>query len=128
MEVKVFTSSLIRETMPEGELSNLVKEFREYKRTGLAPLTFGRDASYNRPDSVKKADMHHIHLKGSEKWSINIVQFRRLSNLHLIYCRGFMNTSAYLLIAVIDRAHERARDLNFMLDMAEIAEKFRSRF
>jgi len=38
-----------------------------------------------------------------------------------------MNPNAYLLIAVIDRAHERARNINFMLDMAEIAENFRSK-
>ncbi len=127
MEVKVFTSSLIKDTMPESELANLVSEFRGYKKIGNAPLLFGRDTSYNRPDAVLKADMHHIHLKGNEKWSLNIVQFRRLSNLHLMYCRGFMNPNAYLLIAVIDRVHERARNINFMLDMAEIAENFRSK-
>lgn len=128
MEVKILTSSIIRDTMPEAELASLVSEFKKYKKTGVAPLLFGRDASYNRPDSVKKADMHHIHLKGKENWSLNIIQFRRLSNVHLIYCRGFMNPNAYLLIAIVDRAHERARDINFMLDMAEIAESFRSRF
>lgn len=31
-------------------------------------------------------------------------------------------------IAVKKQAHERARDLNFMLDMAEIAEGFRSKY
>ena len=35
MEVKVFTSSLIRDTMPESELANLVSEFREYKKQGM---------------------------------------------------------------------------------------------
>ena len=32
MEVKVFTSSLIRDTMPESDLASLVSEFREYKK------------------------------------------------------------------------------------------------
>lgn len=68
MEVKVFTSSLIRDTMPESELANLVSEFRGYKKTGNVPLLFGRDASYNRPDAVLKADMHHIHLKMEFKY------------------------------------------------------------
>ena len=128
MEVKVFTSSLLRDTMPESELGNLTSEFKKYKSTGHAPLIFGRDASYNRPDKVLKADMNHVHLKGDEKWSIKVVQFRRLSNLHLIYCRGFSDINKYLLIAVIDKAHERGRDISFMLDMASIAEKFRSQF
>lgn len=128
MGVKVFTSSLIRNSMPEIELSKLVSEFRDYKITGSAPLTFGRDASYNRPDAVLKADMHHLHLKADEKWSLNIIQFKRVSNLHLLYCKGFINTDYYLLIAVINKAHERARDINFMLDMAEIAEGFRSKY
>ena len=128
MGIKVYTSSLIRETMNSDNLSGLVFEFKSYKETGDAPLIFGRDASYDRPDSVKKADMHHIHLKGKEKWSLKIVQFRRLSNLHLVYCRGFMNPDAYLLITVIEGAHEKARNINFMLDLAEIAEDFRSRF
>lgn len=126
MAVRVFTSSILRDSMPEKELESLVSEFKKYKTTGQAPLMFGRDASYNRPDSVLKADMHHIHLQGKEKWSLKVVQFRRLSNLHLLYCRGFMNPNNYLLMAVIDRAHERARDINFMLDMAELAERFRS--
>ena len=67
MEVKVFTSALIRDTMQESELASLVSEFRGYKKTGHAPILFGRDASYNRPDAVLKADMHHVHLKGNEK-------------------------------------------------------------
>lgn len=127
MDLKVFTSSLIRDTMPEAELAGLVADFKQYKATGVAPLTFGRDAPYHRPDSVQKADMHHIHLRGRENWNLQIVQFRRVSNLHLMYCRGFQNPNAYLLMAVIDRAHERARDIHFMLDMAEIAEAFRSK-
>lgn len=128
MEVKVITSKLLRETMPETELTKLVAEFSEYKKTGVAPITFGRDVAYNRPDTVLKADMHHVHLKGEENWHINIIQFRRVSNLHLMYCKGFMNPNAYLLIAVIDKAHERARNVSFMLDMAEVAETFRSSF
>ena len=128
MEIRVYTSALLRDTMHEYELGRLTSEFKKYKSTGKAPLLFGRDASYNRPDKVLKADMHHVHLKGQEKWSINVVQFRRLSNLHLIYCRGFSDINKYLLIAVIDKAHEKARDINFMLNMADISEKFRSQF
>jgi len=40
MEVSVFTSSLIEETMQESELANLVSEFRGYKKTGNAPIIF----------------------------------------------------------------------------------------
>lgn len=128
MEVKVFTTKILRDTMPESELANLVSEFSAYKKTGIAPITFGRDAEYNRPDAAKKADMHHIHLQGNESWSVHIIQFRRVSNLHLMYCKGFTNPNAYLLMAVLDNAHERARNINFMLDMAEVAETFRARY
>lgn len=128
MEVKIFTSSLMRESFQENELSLLVKQFKEYKSTGVLPSIFGRDVTYDRPDSAKKADLSHIHISERNGWEVKVIQFRRTSDIHLIYCRGFKDINAYLLIAVIENAHEKARNINFMINLSEIAERFRKDF
>jgi len=111
--------------MPASDLAGLVTQFTRYKNTGMAPSHFGRDAPYSWPDAVQKADMHHLHLG---QWSLRVLQYRRTSNTHVVYCRGFKSKGNYLLIAVIDYAHERADKTTFMLELAEIAERFREKF
>ncbi|GLS27023.1 hypothetical protein [Marinibactrum halimedae] len=57
MDVKVFTSSVIESSMPEDELQELVAKFKRYKQTNVAPLEFGRDASYDRPNAAREEEL-----------------------------------------------------------------------
>jgi mRNA interferase YafO len=102
MEVRVFTSSLVRNSTPDDKLAALVKSFSQYKTTGIAPANFGRDAPYAWPDAALKADVWHVH---TGTWSLQVLQYHRTSDTHLVYCRGFKNAHAYLLIS----AHVKRR-------------------
>lgn len=128
MGIRVFTSQMLRDSMPENELSALVVKFRTYKETGIVPELFGRDVPYHRPNAVAQADMHHIHMRENQNWGINLVQFRRISDTALVYCRGFHSRDNYLLICILNNAHERANKVTFMLSLADSAEKFRERY
>ncbi|MBI3897494.1 MAG: type II toxin-antitoxin system YafO family toxin [Gammaproteobacteria bacterium] len=131
MAIKVFTSQKFRELLTDDEARRLVDEFREYKETGVASKSFGRDAPYHWPSSVVAADLRHLHLyeKASEPyWHLAVVQYRRVSDCHLVYCCG-SHPSNYLMITMLrEKAHEQAKKVTFMAALAEIAEKFKTKY
>lgn len=131
MEVRVFVSDLINHSLDEGETKKLVRLFKEYKETGVAPDEFGRDVPTKRPDSAQKAELQHMHLKQGN-WrrvrGMRLVQFYKRSDKALVYCPGFFNPNCYLLIAIFTDAHRKQNNTSFMGELADIAERFRSRF
>lgn len=131
MDVKVFLSSHFKESCSEEKISLLVDRFREYKKTGVPHSSFGRDTTYDFPHTVKQAAMSHIHVKdpSSKNWSLKRITYDRTSNTALIYCEGFLNRNYYLLLGFIENAHETYKlNPHYLLDLAEIAEQFRSKF
>ena len=131
MDVKVFLSSHFKDSCSEEKISVLVERFREYKKTGIAHPSFGRDTTYDFPSTVKQAGMSHIHVKDatSKKWNLKRIAYDRTSNTALIYCEGFTHRNYYLLLGFIESAHETYKEKpQYLLDLAEIAEQFRSKF
>ncbi|MEO9748719.1 MULTISPECIES: type II toxin-antitoxin system YafO family toxin [Marinobacter] len=131
--VEVYTSGLIKKQYQDkGELEQLdalILDFEDYKRTGMIPQHFGRDELYDHPhtlSSVRMEELQHLHLLDPANGPIHAVQFRRTSDIHLVYCQGAMNDDCYLLLAVLEPdAHEQARNRNIMTNLATIAGKFR---
>lgn len=129
--VAVFTSKIIDGAVPEGQLKELVEDFREYKSTGRRPDSFGRDVPYDSDVTLKiirDEEVQHIHLKEAESdWPVRAMQFQMTSDCHLLYCQGAMNDDHYLLIAILKpNAHDLARDNNVMYQVGKVAERFRS--
>ena len=131
MEVKVFLSASFKDSCPEEKLSVLVERFRQYKKTGISHATFGRDTTYDFPSSVKEAGMSHIHLKDSTSkgWSLKKISYNKTSDTALIYCEGFFHKNYYLLLGFLENAHSAyIQRPQYLLDLAEIAEQFRTKF
>jgi len=131
MEVKVYLTSHFEESCPQDKLARLTQDFKEYKNTGVRPSDFGRDASYDRPFTVKNAELMHIHIRdqSSRSWHLRSLQFDMKSNTALIYCHGFIDKNKYLLLGFLDSAHEAySNNPQYLLSLAVIAERFRSRF
>lgn len=128
MGVKVYATKMLQESLPEDQFTTLMQQFKEYKEKGVLPGTFGRDVAYHDPSGAEAAELKHIHLKEEGDWSVNLVQFHRTSDIALVYCKGWHSANNYLLICILQDAHRRARKVTFMMDLIDIAEKFRERF
>jgi mRNA interferase YafO len=130
-DVKVFVSSEFRESMKKEKIDLLITRFKSYKQTGIPHETFGRDTTYDFPDKVKKSGMFHIHIKdnSSKKWNLKKISFDRTSDTALIYCEGFLNRNYFLLLGFLDNAHlTYSRNPLYLLELSDIADKFRERF
>lgn len=128
MEIKVFVHKRLRETFDPELLAEIRARFLDYKANGTQPKTFGRDEKYDRPQSVKDSDLWHIHLKdaSSKNWGRpNIEVFNLTSNTALIYTRGFKNPGYFLIISIIENAHQYYGGTEkYIRAMAEIARDF----
>ncbi|MFT4926854.1 MAG: mRNA interferase YafO, partial [Phenylobacterium sp.] len=83
---------------------------------------FGKDVSYNRPQSAIYAELRHVHL-------VPISRRGNTSDRCLVYTSGFTDNNAFLLLAILEpNAHELSRSMLRMANLADIAEKFRNRF
>lgn len=128
MEIRVFTSQIIREGITDSELQLLVAKFKKYKESGDTQSYFGRDVSFNRPESVKSAGLMHAHLNDGRPWGVRLLQFDRTSDTHIVYCQGYFNQNCYLLINLLKGAHAKYRDNMLMLSLAEVAASFRDKY
>ncbi len=74
--------------------------------------------------------MAHIHLQEPEHpWPLQLLQFSRTSDIHLVYCQGFYNTSVYLLMAILSPdAHAQALNNSIMYKLGKMAENFRDQY
>jgi mRNA interferase YafO len=109
MEVKVFVHRSFLDSCDPELLAVIKKRFTDYKAHGIRHSSFGRDVSYNRPQSVKDSDLWHIHVKDatSKNWSARWIEVNgMISNTALIYTRGFRNPNYYLLISLLANAHQ----------------------
>lgn len=130
--IRVFRSSFIRELLPEHELNELVKDFRKYKESGRLPDYFGRDVPYDNPytlNIVRQEEVRHLHLAEDGGWNIRMMQFKRTSDRHLVYCQGAIDDDHYLLITLLSPdAHEQANNNDVMFKLGEQAEVFRRKY
>ena len=131
--MRIFQGRILRQQLTEEQARQLVSDFRRYKEDGLLPETFGRDVVYDHPNTLpllKAEPLRHMHLSSaSEAWSDDVPQYRRTSDIHLVYCQGALNDLAWCLIAILaPEAHKQALDRETMLKLARVAENFRSRY
>ncbi|MBS1205964.1 MAG: mRNA interferase toxin of the YafO-YafN toxin-antitoxin syste [Proteobacteria bacterium] len=69
MSIRIFKSALIRQQLSQQELDELVEDFLSYKKDGMLPDTFGRDAPYDDDRTyplVKEEQVTHIHLADAD--------------------------------------------------------------
>lgn len=128
--MRVFKSDIIRQLLPADELAQLEQDFKWYKKTGLAPDTFGRDEPFDHPHTlpiIKIEDLRHMHLApGDQPFPLNKLQFFRTSDEHLIYCQGYFHPDHYLFITILrPDAHDQERNNEIMYRLGKIAEAFR---
>lgn len=134
-DVRVFTHKDLKDSLGESNTKALVNDFRSYKEGKGLPITFGRDVPYNFTHNRSYLELQHLHFKKSG-FSLKLIQFRRTSGYVLVYCPGFFNRNAYLLIAIIKHWNHQTpndisgtdRDAGLMAELESIAEGFRERF
>ena len=136
-KVRLFQSKLIVDEIGKVAADDLLSDFRLYKEKGILPSTFGRDAPYAFTHNRASLELAHVHIKRDGKpFPVRLVQFSRKSGYVLVYCPGFFDRNAYLLITIIRHwDHNKPNDVvgtdkdsNLMDKLEKIAEGFRERF
>ncbi len=118
--------------MTSEELTQLSKDFAQYKNNGIPADYFGRDALYNHINSsplVLSSELRHIHILTPANASTDKRRrFNKTSDDHLVYCNGYYSKQAYLLISLLSPdAHAQSRNNNVMYALAQMADKFREK-
>ena len=126
MGVTVFTTQRLQARLPSADLGSIAKKFKLYKESRDPRTDFGRDADFKDPQSAISAKLMHVHLNDG-RFNMKVVQFGRTSDTFLIYCQGHVSPNNYLLIDLITNAHVRCRKITFISELADIAEKFRTK-
>ena len=129
---RVFISENLRQVLTDAEWSALVAEFKRYL-SGASVPNFGRDELYDHshtPPLIRAEEVAHIHLEDSTRpWPRGRDPSRRTSEVHLVYCRGVLDTDRHLLMTILrPDAHEQARQFNIMAKLGVMAEEFRRRY
>lgn len=111
--------------------TQLLHEFKDYKKSHNRSSLFGRDVIFDFPDKFLVDEVWHIHLniKGHTLWPPNKNQFSCTSDDYLIYTRGFFNEKMYSLLGVVTpKAHEQmpSHDTRLLSYFANIAAEFRN--
>lgn len=131
--IKVFTSQVFLKALDKEEVKVIIKRFKEYKSGIKVHDSFGRDVDFNRPPSARMAELKHLHINESQLWgkrqvpSFKLLQFNRVSDTHLVYCSGFTNKNYFLLMSFI-ASGALYNDTLYMIELSEMAERFRSRY
>lgn len=137
MGVRIFMHHLIKDDLTELESQQLIRDFRNYKEGKGLPATFGRDVPYDHTFNRQYVQLQHIHLKrNGQKFPLRVVQFNRTSGSVLVYCPGYFDRNAYLLIAIAkhfdpqkpNEIEDTDKDPELMAIFEKIAEGFRERF
>ena len=141
--MKIFTTERIARHLDSEQLSRLVIEFKKYQNSSEAGEYFGRDASLDRPQSAKFAELQHIHTHPNfltglpvnmqtnqlRTWRIHGRQYDKRSDSWLIYCHGVRMQDNILLLAFLkDDAHSRANQVSFIGQLADEAEAWRAKY
>jgi len=121
MTIRVFIADHL-ENYPN--IKNLAKDFKQYKtkqHTTFLTYKFGKDVSYNRPQSAVQAELQHVHI-------VPINNNGNTSDRCLVYTTGFTDNNAFLMLTIFEpNAHELSRNTLRMAKLADIAENFRSK-
>lgn len=132
MAVKIFSSRIFLEECARVGIDPkyIRSEFEKLKSRRAYPKIFGKDARYDRPDTVVKADLWHIHFSEDGTWDIKIAYQapgKRTSDAAIVYCTDVAPfQDHYCLIALLHtNAHKRMNKVTFACDLVDVAEDFR---
>ena len=107
------------------DFKSIIRDFKSYKQSNLTEFEtfkFGKDVTYNRPQSAVDAELSHVHL-------LRLESTKNTSDRFLVYSRGFNDSDCYLVIAILEpNAHSISRNNLIMSQLAQIAENFRQQF
>lgn len=122
MTIRVYISEHLQNY---PNIKNLAKDFKQYKtkqQTDFLSYKFGKDVSYNRPQSAVQAELQHVHI-------VPINHNGNTSDRCLVYTTGFTDDNAFLMLTMFEpNAHELSRNTIRMVKLADIAEIFRNQF
>ncbi|MCD9537175.1 type II toxin-antitoxin system YafO family toxin [Photobacterium carnosum] len=128
-DIKIISTKPFRDSFTDGVARDSVKEsFLEYKTTNnniQDGWVFGRDVPYHRPNAVLQAEMQHLHLLTVDSYNEDKQQYNNTSDYHLAYCFND-DQSIYCLLDML--THEDAESMDIMLNLAKLAERFKTRF
>ena len=117
----------------EASKEQLFRDFKGYllhgHHMGNVPIgLFGRDVLYDHPDtlaSVRLAGLRHVHvlpISAIERVKLSS-KHRVTSDVHIVYCIHDASGHACAL-ALIEPAHDMARNPQFLSKLADLAEQF----
>lgn len=129
-DVKVFAYKPFKDSI-SMELYEAIKDkFVSYKTTGEPPSDFGRDTTFDFPAQLKSSGLRHVHIrdKTSIRWNLKKFAFDKTSNTALICRANYFNANYYLLVGLLENAHQVYEDnLLYLLEMSDIADRFSNR-
>ncbi len=129
-EVRVFSYQPFKDSISTELYNKLKEKFVHYKTTGVQPNDFGRDTTFDFPAQLKSSGLRHIHIKDktSKRWNLQKFAFDKTSNTALIYSSNYFNPNIYLLIGLLENAHQvYENNLLYLLELSDIADKFSNR-
>ena len=128
-----FSDSPTANSSLEADKKQLYEDFKLYIQSGKhlseSPFQqFGRDELYdhmNTPSPVKLAALRHVHIVPVKRVGKFQRKYDTKSDVHLVYCIDSL-TGHVCAIALIEPAHDLAKDAAFLTNLAEAAEEFYS--
>ncbi len=126
-EVRIFVrKELQSERVTNPFLDSLITKFKEYK-SGVLDPHFGKDVPYHKPAPyTERARLRHVHIL--QRVQTIRIRHSNTSDSVLVYTEASMTPNTYYIIDYLaDKAHEKARDLEYMDWLIEKAEAFRTR-
>ena len=126
-DVRVFSYQPFKDSVSPELYQQLKDKFIKYKKTGITPEDFGRDVPFDFPAKLRDSGLIHIHIKdkSSKKWKLKKFSYNKTSNTALIYAVNYFNPNVFLLIGLLDNAHQvYEENLLYLLELSDIADRF----
>lgn len=107
------------------DFKSIIRDFKSYKQhnnSHFKTFKFGKDVTYNRPQSALDAELSHVHI-------VSLTSSKNTSDRFLVYSRGFSQPDCYIVLAIFEpNAHSISRNNLIMSQIAQIAENFRQQY
>ena len=91
--VRVFATPAFQ-TYPD--FKSIIRDFKSYKQhnhSHFKTFKFGKDVTYNRPQSAVNAELSHVHI-------VSLTSSKNTSDRFLVYSRGFTHPNYYIVLAI----------------------------
>lgn len=127
--MRVFDSPSLATVLTDKELTEMVSDFKHYKKAKKVALNLWSWCSLPLASKAVNEELFHLHLAEGSEWNHRTIQYSRTSDFHLVYSRGFIDPNNYVLLAILKpNAHKLARNREVVELLADQAAVFRSRY